>query len=479
LKTLGGGTYLVKYDSSGNVLWAEQSKCSDTAYVNSIFSDNNGNILVTGNFTGTYSFGSDTLTSLYNINGGDIFLTKYAPTGNVLWAKQSIVPSNNSGDWCWSVATDKAGNSYITGKFIDSIIFNSDTLVSHADTANQSDFFLTKYDINGNVLWARHASLYNRASSCVGISVACDAAGNSYAIGDYTDSVSFGAYILNGGSYFVTKYDANGNVLWAKTVTGLGNINSITADAQGNYYIIGAGIEFFIRKYAANSNILWTKQSTNLSGWFGAYPFLSVPDSLNHIYFAGGLGRGSKIIYDKDTITADSGWSDPVMIMELDTAGKPLCFSARNTGGDDEIIGLAVSPSGRFVYLGGDIYSTIIYGKDTLRQHSGIEPPFIARWQPCSNQIVEDINEENKNNTACILYPNPNTGNFQIAISQQLSANSQIEVYNILGEQVYQAPLNATTTQISMSNKAEGLYLYRVVTEKGNLVGEGKFVIQR
>jgi hypothetical protein len=119
-----------------------------------------------------------------------------------------------------------------------------------------------------------------------------------------------------------------------------------------------------------------------------------------------------------------------------------------------------------------------MFNKDTLKGITNASP-FLARWQPCSEQINLDVNKTELINSEIELFPNPNTGNFQIAISQQLSANSQIEVYNILGEQVYQALLNATTTQIDMSNKAEGLYLYRVITETGTLVGEGKFVIQR
>ncbi len=77
----------------------------------------------------------------------------------------------------------------------------------------------------------------------------------------------------------------------------------------------------------------------------------------------------------------------------------------------------------------------------------------------------------------CSIFPNPNSGKFTISL-QVVSLKTQITIYNILGEQIYQAPLNATTTQINISNKAEGLYLYRVLSETGELLGEGKFVIE-
>ncbi len=90
---------------------------------------------------------------------------------------------------------------------------------------------------------------------------------------------------------------------------------------------------------------------------------------------------------------------------------------------------------------------------------------------------VAGINELSVNSGVIALFPNPNNGNFTLYL-QGISGKSQITVYNLLGEQVYQTSLNSTTTQIDMSNKAEGLYLYRIVTIKGELMGEGKFVIQ-
>jgi uncharacterized repeat protein (TIGR03803 family) len=91
------------------------------------------------------------------------------------------------------------------------------------------------------------------------------------------------------------------------------------------------------------------------------------------------------------------------------------------------------------------------------------------------------INEVQNNKTVIQIFPNPNNGQFtiQLAKSHQLIANSSVEVYNMLGEKIHTAKLNSTSTQINLSNNASGIYLYRVLTETGNLVSEGKFTIQK
>jgi hypothetical protein len=53
-----------------------------------------------------------------------------------------------------------------------------------------------------------------------------------------------------------------------------------------------------------------------------------------------------------------------------------------------------------------------------------------------------------------------------------------IEIYNVLGENVYQSKINSTNTEINL-NQPNGIYFYRVITESGSLLGEGKIVIQK
>jgi hypothetical protein len=49
----------------------------------------------------------------------------------------------------------------------------------------------------------------------------------------------------------------------------------------------------------------------------------------------------------------------------------------------------------------------------------------------------------------------------------------------MFGEKIYSSKLHPTTTQIDLSTNADGIYLYRVLTENGDLISSGKMVIQK
>jgi trimeric autotransporter adhesin len=82
------------------------------------------------------------------------------------------------------------------------------------------------------------------------------------------------------------------------------------------------------------------------------------------------------------------------------------------------------------------------------------------------------------------VFPNPSDGSFTVALSHaELVSASQtiIEVYNVLGEQVYNATLKQVQGDnvINLTGQPNGIYLYKVLKDNGELVGEGKVVIER
>jgi PKD repeat protein len=78
------------------------------------------------------------------------------------------------------------------------------------------------------------------------------------------------------------------------------------------------------------------------------------------------------------------------------------------------------------------------------------------------------------------IYPNPSNGIFILqTVSEHPIANSYIEVYNALGQQVYRSRINTNSTEINLNGQSQGVYLYRIITETGELVGKGKLVLQK
>ena len=231
--------FLVKYDSGGNVLWAAAAGGPGNNLPMSLSTDQWGNVFMTGSFTGSLmTFGSLTVA---NKGLDDLFIAKYNESGNVLWAKSE---GGSREDNCYSVATDGAGNAYITGMFrSETITFGTIDLWNSAGWYPTTDIFLAKYDGSGNVLWAAGAGgLQNDQAN----SVATDADGNVFFTGFfYSDTATFGSTILvntnDHSDIFLAKYDPAGSNLWALRAGGTDNDNgnSVAADATGNIFMTG------------------------------------------------------------------------------------------------------------------------------------------------------------------------------------------------------------------------------------------------
>ncbi|HXB10585.1 MAG TPA: choice-of-anchor tandem repeat GloVer-containing protein, partial [Bacteroidia bacterium] len=92
---------------------------------------------------------------------------------------------------------------------------------------------------------------------------------------------------------------------------------------------------------------------------------------------------------------------------------------------------------------------------------------------------LNGINELTVATNKVIIYPNPNGGKFTVKVmSAELRTKSVLKIYNMLGEQVHQSTLKTSSTQVNLSNEAKGIYLYRIISESGEPISQGKFIIQ-
>jgi len=87
---------------------------------------------------------------------------------------------------------------------------------------------------------------------------------------------------------------------------------------------------------------------------------------------------------------------------------------------------------------------------------------------------VASINDYNNSK----IYPNPNNGKFTLQWSV-VSGQSSVEIYNVLGERVYQSVLrDADINQVNLNNPPAGVYLYRIVSEDNSVRSAGKFIVK-
>jgi len=222
-----------------NWQWAKSAGGTGSAFGLLVSTDAIGNVFMTGYFKSpTITFGTTTLT---NAGSNDIFIVKYDATGIVLWAKSVGGAYDDRGQ---SVSTDASGNVFMTGYFISpTISFGTTTLTNTYASNLYSDFFIVKYDSSGNVLWAKSAG---GTAYDTGMSVSTDAIGNVFITGIYySPTITFGITTLtnanNVADIFIVKYDASGNVLWAKSAGGTGYDEgyAVSTDTSGNVFLTG------------------------------------------------------------------------------------------------------------------------------------------------------------------------------------------------------------------------------------------------
>ena len=140
--------------------------------------------------------------------------------------------------------------------------------------------------------------------------------------------------------------------------------------------------------------------------------------------------------------------------------------------------------SGTYIAQGGERY--IIIGNffsDNLTDTAAIHTP--RPWNTHFGYYYVDdvdvhecnchvgVDEENESNELTI-YPNPSEGEFEIKSNK--SKIKSVEVFNLLGEEIYFKELKDITTTTVNINAPPGVYFIEVQTEKGML--RKKLVVQ-
>jgi hypothetical protein len=133
--------FVVKYDASGNLLWAKTAAGDSWDFSYDLCKDKNGNIYIAGSFHGNVlDLSSTVLNNISNDSTSDFFVVKYDSMGNLLWALKNGGIDN---DKAKSISVNSSGNIYIVGMFkSSSIIFGGSSITN--STTNYDEIFIAK-----------------------------------------------------------------------------------------------------------------------------------------------------------------------------------------------------------------------------------------------------------------------------------------------------------------------------------------------
>jgi len=451
--------FLVKYDASGNVMWALNSSGQSNANGLSIVTDALGNIYMTGYYSGgSITFGTHVLN---NAGLEDAFVIKYDQAGNFVWATNLGGTLYERG---YSISTNNSGELFITGFYTTPLlVFGSDTLPNPTD----KNVFVAKLDTAGNIIWARGS--LGTAANDRGFGVAADTSGNVFVTGEYASpAIIFGNDTLfNQGAtdIFLVKYNLFGNIIWTKNLGGVNYDYGLSAatNSFGKIFITGF-VDYsrmFIAQYDTNGNIDWISYST---GYARGYCVSS--DAIGNAYVSG-MMYGDSISFGTITLPLLAG-DDPMFVAGFDSTGQATFAKGLSSGGDDQN-SIAVDKDGN-IFIGGDFDNNpFIVGNDTLTL-TGFETPFVSKLRFSPAAGLSETDNEHKG----IIFPNPFTNS--VTVKTNDNGQSQIILYDILSRKLLQQTFSNIVT-VNTEQLTSGIYIYEVLNKKGNIIN-GKLIKQ-
>jgi hypothetical protein len=391
--------YVAEFDSIGDLLWARSTGGSGIDFAGGVSSDKQGNV---------YLIGDLHLTS-YPYSGSKIFLEKYDSSGTLSFQKSSL--NFETGHFGNGIKTDSIGNSYITGEFFNTLVFDSTAII---DAGNiESNAFIAKFDNNGNFVWGQKAGA--PTGYCGSKAIDIDNLGNCYVTGYYHGSINLGSNSITstsgvGNEVFIAKCDLNGNFVWVNESTGTGSSRHISLDENGIIYVSGTYLNTLT---------------------FGSTSITSI--------------GGSDIFVAAINPTGTFIWANSYGGIQADYIG-----------------GMKVRSNG--IYLSGYFSDIIYFGNSiSLLANSTVKyDVFVSKLSS-----VTGLKEENVSNIISV-YPNPFS--FMTTLhSGKIFNNATMEVYNSLGQKVRQInSINGQKLYFQRDNLPNGFYF--VVISENNKV---------
>ena len=288
--------WVVKLDASGNIIWQKSLGGSGIDEAQSIQQTTDGGYIVAG----MSSSKNGDVTG--NHGGWDYWVVKLDASGNIIWQKSL---GGTGEDYTFSIQ-QTSDTGYIVAGYSD---FNDgDVTGNHGN----GDYWVVKLDANGNIIWQKSLG------------------GSSWDVANCIQPTGDGGYVVAGVSssndgdvtgnhggwdYWVAKLDANGNIIWQKSLGGSGNDEAKSIQQTTDEGYIVAGVSYsndgdvtgnhgngdnWVVKLDANGNIIWQKSL----GGSGNDVAQSIQQTTDGWYIVAGMSSSN----DGDVTGNHGGW---------------------------------------------------------------------------------------------------------------------------------------------------------------------------
>ena len=354
--------FLLKLNSNGVFVWAIKIGAGNEDVANMLTIDSGDSVFVSGYFGGSVDFDPGAGSAVQNaVSTQDLFLLKLDPNGNFRYVR--TIGTYACCGQRFSVRLDGQENIYIEGRYSSNVDFDPGPGTFYLFVPYTNSFVL-KLDANGDFVWVKSLGTYSLGSTVLVESLDVDAAGNSYQTGSFDGTVNF--QLLGGATQtliaagigpdiFVTKLNANGDLIWVRQMAGSGSPSGGQFEGFGKRIYVDNNDDVLVSGYFEGT--------TDFDPGIGSFPLTA---SGQHDVFVTKLSPNGGLMYAKQL-----GGTSADQVAEL-------CQDNQNN-----------------VYITGPFYSTncdLNPGTNTdLHSTDGAWDTYIVKWGTCPPNINYDV----------------------------------------------------------------------------------------
>ena len=208
--------FLIKYNPEGEVIYASHVGYSGDTRAISVALASSGKIVLGGYYNDTTIIAQDTLIA--NTTDRDVFIACFDQEGNAIWGRKA---GGVHDDELTGIAIDPSDHIYATGYLVG--VMNLGNGISIQSSNGNSDFYLLKYNMDGQPLEARALG-----GSLIQQTTDIEFNENQLLIaGFYQGEMDLDGLTVSAGnsiSSFVAGFDLDLNTKWVKSINGSGNV---------------------------------------------------------------------------------------------------------------------------------------------------------------------------------------------------------------------------------------------------------------
>lgn len=437
------GTWLIKINDVGDTLWTKKYDFGlNNAY--DLFELSNGNILLCGTLHDTATVTAKGYLMLVNAQGDS------------LWMQQYGSGSGTNYDWATNIAQTPDGGFVISG------------FSWLAPNHTTSDVWIFKTDSLGNLLWQKQFDGYGRDDFFEKVIITPD--GNIVCAGTTAfDGITRLDYVV--------KMNQQGDTLWTKQFGGLkwSELLDFNNTLDGGFIGCGARVvasgkqQASIFKLDSLGNVLWYNTFARGNGVGEYYNFSSVHELPNGNFMAAGV--------DYDYTQPVPGGSTRIRMMEFNNSGDSIWskqYPHSTDEDEDYVFDMKLTTDGGFIMCGYVIHSSptrndaLVIKIDSNRCDN----------VPCQLSVgVEETSNFKPQTSNFKVYPNPTTGILTIELKNETIDKLIVEIYNLLGEKVYNGLV--TQNSININHLNNGVYFLQLKDKNNKHLVTQKLMLQK